>query len=98
MVVCLRLCKLRLLFCTGFSPAVVNRGYSLVAMRGFLIAVASLVENQGLSGRWAQCLQLPGFRAQAQQLWGMGLGLCGLRDRPGSETEFVPLALAGFCH
>ena len=61
MVVCLQLCKLRLLFCMGFSPAVVDGGYSLVTVRGFLIAVASLVENQGLSGRWAQYLQLPGF-------------------------------------
>ena len=57
----------------GFSLAVVNGGNSLVAVHGFLIAVASLVENHGLLGTWAQCLQLPGFRAQAQQLWYMGL-------------------------
>ena len=57
----------------GFSLAVVNGGYCLVAVHGFLIAVASLVENHGLSGTWAQYLQLPGFRAQAQQLWYMGL-------------------------
>ena len=66
-------CKHKLLFCMGFSLAVVNGGNSLVAVHGFLIAVASLVENHGLLGTWAQCLQLPGFRAQAQQLWYMGL-------------------------
>ena len=57
----------------GFSLAVVNGGNSLVAVHGFLIAVASRVENHGLLGTWAQCLQLPGSGAQSQQLWHTGL-------------------------
>ena len=40
-----------------------SRDYSLVAVRGLLSVVASLVTEHGLEGSWA-----PGFRAQAQQL------------------------------
>ena len=32
----------------GLSPVVASRGYSLVAARAFLIAVASLIGEQGL--------------------------------------------------
>ena len=38
----------------GLSLAVVSRGYSLVAVHGFLIAEASLVEKHRLLGKWAQ--------------------------------------------
>ena len=34
--------------CTGFSLVAVSGGYSLVAVRGLLIVVASLVVEQGL--------------------------------------------------
>ena len=40
--------------CTGFSLVVVSGDYSLVAMCGLLIAVASLVWEHGLYGAWAQ--------------------------------------------
>ena len=36
--------------CAGFSLVVESRGSSLVAVRGFLIAVASLVAEDGLLG------------------------------------------------
>ncbi|XP_060978749.1 cyclic nucleotide-binding domain-containing protein 1 [Dama dama] len=49
----------------------------------------AVIEDKDLheKKKWAQCLQLPGFRAQAQQLRCMGLVLCGLRDHPGSEVQ-----------
>ena len=34
--------------CTGFFLVVENRGYSLVAVRGFLISVTSLTAEHGL--------------------------------------------------
>ena len=37
------------------------------------MAVAFLVAEHRFYGSWAQQLQLPGSRAQAQQLWHMGL-------------------------
>ena len=37
---------------SGFPLAVVSRGNSLVAVCGFLIAVASLVAENGLWGTW----------------------------------------------
>ena len=40
------------------SCSEVSRGYSLVAVRELLIAVASLVAEHGLSGAWAQQLWL----------------------------------------
>ena len=50
--------------CTGFfSLAAVNRGYSLVAIHGLLIAVASLDQNTGFRAHGFQQLQLTGSRA-----------------------------------
>ena len=46
---------------------------SLVAVRGLLIAVASIVAEHGLQVRGLQQLWLAGSRVQAQQLWRMGL-------------------------
>ena len=57
----------------GFSLVAESRGYSLVAVWGLLIVVASLVAETDFRvrghrscGTWAQQLQLPGCRAQAQ--------------------------------
>ena len=57
--------------CAGFPLVWESRGYSLVAVCGLLIAVASLVVDLGClgfssCGTWAQYLWLPGSRAQAQ--------------------------------
>ena len=38
---------------SGISLVVASGGYSLVAVRGFLMVVASLIMDQGLSGTWA---------------------------------------------
>ena len=42
------LASLSLRWCTGFSVVVARVGYSLVVVHSFLIAVASLVAEQGL--------------------------------------------------
>ena len=38
----------------GFSPVAASRGYSLVAVHGLLVAVASLAVKLGLWSVWAQ--------------------------------------------
>ena len=40
--------------CVGFSLDVISRDYSLVAVSGPLIAVASLIGECGLWGTWAE--------------------------------------------
>ena len=68
--------------CAGFSLVVMRGGYSLVVMKGLLIVVTSCCGVQALGhtsfsscGTWAQELWFPGSRAQAQQLWLMGLAV-----------------------
>ena len=58
------------------------RGFSLVAVCGLLIAMASLVAEQGLEG------------VQAWKLWCMGYRPHGMWDlpRPGIERMSVELA------
>ena len=46
-----------------------KQGLFFVAVRGLLIAVASLVAEHGLQAHGLQQLWLSGSRAQAQQLW-----------------------------
>ena len=51
-------CCAELCCCTGFSLVVASRGYSLIAMRGRLIVVASLVVENGLAlghGGFSSC-------------------------------------------
>ena len=57
--------------CVGCSQVIASRVCSLVA--GHLTAAASLVVKQGSGVSWLQWLQLLGSRAQAQQLWCVGL-------------------------
>ena len=52
--ICLLLAVLGLHCCTGFSLVAASRGYSLVAVRGLLIAAASLVVEHGLWSVWAK--------------------------------------------
>ena len=61
-----------LLLCTAFSSCD-EGGLLFVPVHRLLIAVASLVAEQGLQARGLQQLWLAGSRAQAQQLWHMGL-------------------------
>ena len=57
------LAVLGLLWCLGFSPAVVNRGYPLAVMCGPLISLASLVSEHWLSGAWASVVGAPGLQS-----------------------------------
>lgn len=56
----------------GFSVAAESRGYSLVAVPGLCIVVASLVECRPQDSRasvveaWARCLWLLGSKVQIQ--------------------------------
>ena len=52
----------------GFSLIAASRGYSLVALLGLLIAVASHVAEHGLWVHGLHYLWLPGSRAQTQSL------------------------------
>ena len=58
--------------CAGFSLVAVSGGYSLTGACGLLISVASFLQSMG-STHGLQWLCLLGFRAQAQQLWYIGL-------------------------
>ena len=81
------LAALGLCCCVWASSNHGEQGLLFVAVRGLLIAVASLVAEHGLLGTWAQQLWLAGSRAQAQQLWRVGLvalwhvGSCQTRAR-----------------
>ena len=59
LIIIIILAALGLCCCTGFSPVAASRGYSLVAVPGLLIALASLVAEHRLQG-----MQAPGVVAQ----------------------------------
>ena len=64
---------LGLLCCVRAFSSCREWGLLFVAVRGLLIPVASLVAEHGLQARRLQQLWLADSRAQAQQLWRMGL-------------------------
>ena len=47
--------------CTGFSLVVARGGYSLMAMHGLLISVASLVAGHGIYSMQASAVVAPGL-------------------------------------
>ena len=49
--------------CAGFSLVSANGGYSLAAVLGLLIVVASLVAKHGLQGRQASVAVAPGLQS-----------------------------------
>ena len=51
------------------SLAAASGGYSLAAVHGLLVEVASLIAEHGSRVCGLQELRLPGSRAQAQKLW-----------------------------
>ena len=55
------LAVLGLLCCPGFSLVAVSRGYSLDEVCSLLIAVASLVAEQGSRVCWASTVAAPGL-------------------------------------
>ena len=72
--------------CTWAFSSCGEWGLLFVAVRGLLLAVASLVAEQGLQACGLQQLWLAGSRAQAQQLWVMGL--VALRHVGSSRTRY----------
>ena len=55
------------ILCFSFSPSSCDKwGLLFVVVHRLLIELGSLVVEHGLQGVWAQYLQLPGSRAQAQ--------------------------------
>ena len=51
------------LCCCMWALGAVSKGYSLVTLHGLLVVVASLLEEHGLQGTWAQYLWLTGLVA-----------------------------------
>ena len=51
--------------CAGFSLVVASGGYSLISVCGLLIAVASLVAEDGLQGMWASVVDTLGLSCSA---------------------------------
>ena len=67
--------------CTGFSLVAVNGGYSLVAVPGLLITLASLVEEHGLQGAQASAVVAPGLQSTGSVVVVHGLrcpAACGI--------------------
>ena len=50
--------------CVGFFLVAESRGYPLVGVSGFLVAVASLVVEHGFWGLWASVVEVHGFRSR----------------------------------
>ena len=67
------------LHCSDFSLVAVNRGYSLIAMHGFLIAVTSVVVEHGLEVGFRSCSSWAlehkrnscGAQALLLRIWGL---------------------------
>ena len=53
--------------CTGFSVAVLSRGYSPAAVRGFVVGVASLVAERGPWSAQASAVAAGGLRSCGSQ-------------------------------
>ena len=81
--------------CVCFSIVVASGSYSQFEVHGLLIAVASLVVEQGLQGAWAQWLQHVGSVVfSARGLWSTGSVVCTW-DLPRPGVEPMCPALAG---
>ena len=81
-------CAGSLLLCRLFSSCG-DWGLLFVAVCGLLFSVASLDAENGLSGVWASAVVALGSRAQAQQLWCMGVIAL-----PGAGIKHMSPALA----
>ena len=71
--------------CLGFSLIPVSGGHSLVVVCELLIALAAPVGEHRLWGVRASVVELPGCRAQAQQL--LNMGLVAPQDVGSSQTR-----------
>ena len=89
------LAALGLCCCAWAFSSCGEQGLLFIAVRGLLIAVASLVAEHWFQVHGVQQLWLVGSRAQAQQLWHTGLVLHGTWDLPRPGLEPVCPELAG---
>ena len=86
----------------GFSQAVVSKGYSLAVVHGLLIAVASLIAEQGLFGAQASAVEALGLNSCSSWTLEHGLNsgawawlLHSMWDLPRSRIKPMCLVLAG---
>ena len=75
----------------GYYPLEGNEGYSLVAVCRLLIAVASLVEEDGLQGMQASVAVARGFNSCGSRALKQG-SFCGDLSRPGIKVVSPTLA------
>lgn len=88
---------LGLCWCTGFSLAVVSRGYAIVVVSGLLTVVACLFTVHGLQGTWASLLAACGLSSCGSQALWHRLNSCGtwaqlllgIWDLPWSEIQVL---------
>ena len=80
--------------CVGFSLGAASGGFSLIAVLRLLMWLPLLFQNMGFRAQGLQQLWLPGSRAQAQQLWYIGLATWDLPE-PGIEP-MSPALVYGF--
>ena len=85
----------------GFYPLEGNEGYSLVAVCRLLIAVASLVEEDGLQGMQASVAVAHGFNSCGSRALKQG-SFCGIFPDQGSKScllhwrvDSLPLSYQG---
>ena len=64
------------------SLVVESGGYSLTAVHGLLIAVASLSGERKLQGAWASEVAAPGLQSTGSIIVGHQLSCCGIWDLP----------------
>ena len=83
------LAMLKLHCCAGFSLAVASGGYPLGAVNGLLVAVASLVAEQGF---WVSAVVAWALEPQAQSFGVHGLScsmVCGIFLDQGSNPRLL---------
>ena len=91
--------------CTGFSLVVARGGYSLMAMHGLLISVASLVAGHGIYSMQASAVVAPGLLSTGSAVAVQGLSCspaCGILPDQGlypcilhQQTHSLPLSHQG---
>ena len=104
-MVILFLAVLGLHCCTGFSLVVARGGYSLMAMHGLLISVASLVAGHGIYSMQASAVVAPGLLSTGSAVAVQGLSCspaCGILPDQGlypcilhQQTHSLPLSHQG---
>ena len=75
--------------CAGFSLVVASSGHSLIVVHRFLIAMASLVAEHGLSDMWVSVVAAPGLSYAGSAIVAQGFSCstaCGSGIKPMSPA------------